>query len=378
MARPFQIWKRKDRGGQFFFRLRGEPAWRATGKTSRADALEAILGAIKEAEELKKAEPLKRPGGPSLGEYLQPFFVWERCPHVARLRGEGKRISKQHAKHQRSLIDRYILTDPLADKPVKAIRRGDVLDFRQRLIALAGPRTVNSAMTVLKSCIKEGIFREDLEKDPTIGVGNIRYEKRQSGIFSAAELLDLSPPTGPGPWEDLQGYCAFLVAATCGLRRGELLALRWKDIDFEELAVHVEQAWKDETEIGEPKWGQRRTVPLPTCTAAKLKELRADSIHVLPDSLVLCYEDGSRLGATWFTKRFARAMAVAGVDTQARGPRPHSFRHSLNTLLRDAGYSDEKIRAAMGWSNEGTQKLYTHWNVSHLRDQAKIIDGIWG
>lgn len=371
MTRPFQLWKRKDRGGQYYFRLRGESSWQNTGKTSRGDALDFIVDALKHVR-------LQTPAGPTLRDYLEPFFVWESCPHVARLRGEGKRISRQHAKHQRSVLERYILTDALADKAVKQIRRGDVLDFRQRLIDRAGSRTVNTVITVLKTCFKEGVFREDLEKDPTIGVGNIRYAKRESGVFSRTELGMLFPEIPPGPWEDLQGYTAFLVSATCGLRRGELLALRWRDIDFEELAVHVEQAWKDEREVGEPKWGQRRIVPLPARTAQKLKELRAESIHVMPDSLVFCYDDGSRFGATWFTKRFARAMATVGIDPKVRALRPHSFRHSLNTLLRDAGYSDEKIRAAMGWTNAGTQALYTHWKVEHLRDQAKIIDGIWG
>ena len=127
MGKPYQLWKRKDRGGQYYFRLRGESGWQNTGKTTRGDAEDYII------EELKKARP-KTPAGPILREYLARFFVWETCPHIARLRGEGKRISRQHAKHQRSLLDRYVLTDPLADRPVKAIRRGDVLDFRQRLI----------------------------------------------------------------------------------------------------------------------------------------------------------------------------------------------------------------------------------------------------
>ena len=54
----------------------------------------------------------------------------------------------------------------------------------------------------------------------------------------------------------------------------------------------------------------------------------------------------------------------------------HSFRHSLNTLLRAKGYSDEKIRAALGWTNAKTQADYAHWNTDHLREQADIVDGI--
>jgi len=120
-----------------------------------------------------------------------------------------------------------------------------------------------------------------------------------------------------------------------------------------------------------------RDVPLPLRTIKKLKELRTASFRVLPDALVFHNDDGSKKGYTWFTKRFKKAMDKAGIDNKARNLSGHSFRHSLNTILRDAGYSDEKIRAAMGWSNPKTQVGYTHWDSAHLMDQADLVDNIF-
>lgn len=108
----------------------------------------------------------------------------------------------------------------------------------------------------------------------------------------------------------------------------------------------------------------------------KLKILRRKSEHVLPDSLVFHNPDGSRKGTTWWNTQFRKAMRQAKIKAQERNLTGHSFRHSLNTLLRAKGYSDEKIRAALGWTNPKTQANYTHFNTDHLREQADIVDGL--
>jgi integrase len=69
-------------------------------------------------------------------------------------------------------------------------------------------------------------------------------------------------------------------------------------------------------------------------------------------------------------------MQKAKVNAKDRNLTGHSFRHSLNTLLRAKVYSDEKIRAALGWTNPKTQADYTHFNTDHLREQANIVDGL--
>jgi integrase len=290
---------------------------------------------------------------------------------------------------QRLLLDKYLLTDRIADKPLSAITRADVLDYRSRLAELLGSKvnTANKALAVLKTILKEALFREDLTRDPTAGVGNLKEDRGEAGIFTAAELLALFPVVGLGPWKSIQEKTVFRVAASTGMRRGEILALRWRHVDLEHEFVNVDEAWKGREETGTPKWGHRRVVPLPSVTAAALRDFweRREPNLAGPDCLVFCYIDGSRLGETWWAKAFAAAMKKVkigdgekekiGIDVRARGIKPHSFRHTVATLRRDAGEDPAKIRAALGWTNERTQDGYTHFDADMLR--SKVVDEIW-
>ena len=82
---------------------------------------------------------------------------------------------------------------------VHQLRRRDIIDFRSRLFTKNGPRIVNRTLGVLKTALKEGYFREDLHRDPTAGIGNIKYEAKESGIFTQKELKNLFPPDSLGP-----------------------------------------------------------------------------------------------------------------------------------------------------------------------------------
>ena len=88
------------------------------------------MNRLEEAEK-EAARASRKAKERSLRKYLEPYYQWDRCPHIARLRAEKKQISEQHAKHQRALINKYILEDSIADLSVRELRRGDVLDFQQ-------------------------------------------------------------------------------------------------------------------------------------------------------------------------------------------------------------------------------------------------------
>ncbi len=374
MAKPYGLWKR---GKTYYYRFPGG-SWRSTGRSRQDEALGYVLEQVEKAK-AEAARRIRAAASVPLRAYLESFYHWGSCPHVARLLAEKKQISPQHVKNQRVLIDKYLLKDPIADLPIQDLRRGDIVDFRGRMLAKAGDRQANRIVGVLKTCLKEGVYREEISKDPTLGVGNVRHVAQERGVFTAEELRRLFPELGLGPWQDLQAFACFLVAATVGLRRGEVLALRWRDLDFEKRLLHVRQAWKDDTTLGPPKWGKvREEVPLPELTARRLKQLRAKSMHVLPDALVFHNKDGARKSTLWWGEQFKAAMVKAKIPSSARRLTAHSFRHSLNTLLRSAGIPDEKIRAAMGWSSEKVQAGYTHFGGEDLRGQADLVDQVLG
>jgi len=203
----------------------------------------------------------------------------------------------------------------------------------------------------------------------------IHHRPAERGIFSREELRALFPADGLGPWGSLQAYTVFLMAATVGARRSEILALRWRDIDLDKGEISIRQAWKSETEIGPPKWGRAREgLPLPAKTAARLRELRKASYWILPDAFVFHGRKGGRLSSRWYQEAFTAAMAAAKIDAKARRLTGHSFRHSLATALRDGGVPAEKVQAALGWRDERTMDGYTHFGAEHLRGQADLID----
>ena len=207
-------------------------------------------------------------GGMSFAEYAAPFFLWNSCPHCKRVRASGGQIGPEHVANQRSLLERFILSDPFAQLLITKIKRGDCIDLRDRLIEKlkinaddredpAGKRTVNAALTVVSTIFSEGVER---------------------GIFTAQELRSLFPAgvEDLGPWDSLTAKTAFLLAATCGLRRNEVRALRWSSIDFEASVVRVHESFQGQSRPGLPKWDRRRETPLTNGAARHLLALRGE------------------------------------------------------------------------------------------------------
>ena len=72
-----------------------------------------------------------------------------------------------------------------------------------------------------------------------------------------------------------------------------------------------------------------------------------------------------------------QGLKAAEIDPGPRWLTPHSFRHTINTIVRDSGHDPAKIRAVLGWMDEEIQDNYTHWQTEDLRRWAEIVDRIW-
>jgi hypothetical protein len=71
-------------------------------------------------------------------------------------------------------------------------------------------------MSMLKIILKEAFFREEIDRDPTAGVGNTKYESANIGTFTEDELRMLFPRKVPDPWGDVNAYAVFMIAAVTG------------------------------------------------------------------------------------------------------------------------------------------------------------------
>lgn len=178
-------------------------------------------------------------------------------------------------------------------------------------------------------------------------------------------------------------YAPALVAVTTGLRRGELLGLKWPDIDFDagELSVRRSLEWvKGEVQFKPPKTAKsRRKVSLPDVTVEALRAHRADQarerLQLGPDyqdnGLVFAWFDGNVWIPDRFTAAFRRLVNKAGIGHL----RFHDLRHSHATQLLKEGVHPKVVSERLGHATIAiTLDTYSHVLPGLQEDAASRVD----
>jgi len=146
------------------------------------------------------------------------------------------------------------------------------------------------------------------------------------------------------------------VAAYTGLRRGELIALRWGDVDFVGHKLTVRRAISAGVEASSTKSRRACEVPLPDQAAVALDRLSKRTDFVGPDEYVFANRLGRRLDPTALRRRFERSRDAAGLPPL----RFHDLRHTYGSLLVAGGVDLQSVKAAMGHSRITTTERYLH------------------
>jgi integrase len=128
--------------------------------------------------------------------------------------------------------------------------------------------------------------------------------------------------------EDRRDADAFRLLFYTGLRLGEVLTLRWADVDVQGRLLLVRRGLSAGQETL-PKGRRHRFVPLPTPAVATLARLADRDEFTEPDDYVLCNRWGRRLDASALRRRYKRGCEAAGL----RPVRLHGLRHAAGSLL---------------------------------------------
>jgi integrase len=174
------------------------------------------------------------------------------------------------------------------------------------------------------------------------------------------------------------------VAATTGLRRGEVLALRWKDVDLERARVHITQV-AEQTKAGltfkEPKTDKsRRAVTLPSVTveafkrhwAAQAENRLALGLPRDDNALAFTDADGQPLKPSCMTKSFTRILGKAKTGTRVS---LHGLRHGHASHLLKRDTNPKIVSERLGHASVAiTLDLYSHVLPGLQEDTAKVVD----
>jgi integrase len=169
-------------------------------------------------------------------------------------------------------------------------------------------RTRNKQLTILNGIFRRAQKRFGLQRNPVVELERMR-EPRQVNldVFSLEEVLALVRAA-----ECEQDGAIYLTAAFTGLRRGELIALRWRDVDFPGEHVRVTASYTTRA-LTSPKSGRVRSVPLAPAAAAALARLSQREHWTGDDDLVFPGVTGTYLDASALLKRYKRALRAAGL-----------------------------------------------------------------
>jgi integrase len=263
---------------------------------------------------------------------------------------------------------------PFRDVPVSQVTAALIEEWRSHALADGLPRrTAIKLLAILHGIFERARRRYGLPSNPVADVEKLRerYRPEAYSFYSPEDVWALvretehpSDETPPCP----QDAAIFLTAAFTGLRLGELLALRVRDIDFEADAIRVMGSVDPVEGVGTTKSGRGRSVPMVEEVAQALARLLQREHFIGLDDFVFVSGSGGHLDGSALRRRYRAAQKRAGLDAL----RLHDLRHTFGSLAINRG-STVQVQAWMGHADARTTARYLHYK--RRTDEAKLLAG---
>jgi integrase len=297
-----------------------------------------------------------------------------------------RRLSAKTAVHHRALVQHQLIPQ-LGSLPIRNLtavhieaaeahlqRSGNVKGRKQGQGLSA--QTVLHVHRTLSQALAHAVKTGVLFRNPAEQVKPPRPQSREIVILTKPEIAILLHAA-----EGTSLYMIVLVGVTTGMRRGEILGLRWPDIDLRAARLTVNQSLerlKGKTTFKSPKTtGSRRTITLPTLTVEALERHRTAQAEerlrngLGKPELVFSHSDGSPMDPDSVTKAFDRLIGEAGV----RRITFHGLRHThISHQLMD-GVHVKIVSERAGHANVSiTLMVYSAFIPNMQADAAKGVD----
>lgn len=264
-----------------------------------------------------------------------------------------KRIVEEHIRPQ------------LGHLPIDEVTIIDLNSFFSKLkIAQSSKVRLKSVLyNIFKLAVKEQLLASNVIEllDP---IKNPMKEIKAISVEELQKLLAIAKTYNPL-------YYIIKLTVETGMRRGEVLALHWSDIDFDKKTISIKRAlqnYEGYQVVGEPKTAKsKRTISVSSETLQELLTLRKEDCDV-----VFSNPMGTYLLAPTVYRTFKRIVKKAGLRSDIRF---HDLRHTNATLLISKGINMKTVSERLGHSSITiTLDRYTHGVLEEDQKAAKVIE----
>ena len=342
------VWEPQRRLGKVWSKRTRPPAGYLTRSMAEA-RLEAILHGD---------DPLVNVEPPST-----TITFGQACDEHLRYLEHDKERKRSTVGDARSAIKVHLLPEFGEDTPVREIGTIEIDAYRDRLLAgELSRRTVQKILILLGGILGRAKRKGWIASNPCEDVEKVTV--RQSEEFNVLSIEQVHAVAREAATEMLRAI--IIVAAFTGLRQGELLALRWRHVDFADRIVHVQRNFVRGAE-DTPKSHRVRSVPLADQALVALDGLSRRGDFTGPDDLIFPNDVGGHLLDDDVRDAFYDALEVAGLGHLREKDDPivfHDLRHTFGTLaIRKAPVTD--VQYWMGHADIQTTMRYVHYQPQH-------------
>jgi integrase len=261
-----------------------------------------------------------------------------------------------------------------ASRSMQSITAEDVADLVDVLDGKGlAPKTIKNAIATLSALFTFAMAprRRWATHNPCVGAELPAVHEAAEIRFLTIDELDLLVAHArPGTFQGLD-RALYRTAAMTGLRLGELVALRWRDVDWTAARIRVRQNYV-RGRYGTPKSRRStRSVPMADEVGGELDRLFQAARHAGDDDLVFAHPaTGGPLTKANVTRRLHKALGDAGLDATHVF---HDLRHTFGTSMAAAGVPVRTLQEWMGHKHLTTTQRYADYAPSGR--EAELIAG---
>lgn len=259
----------------------------------------------------------------------------------------------------------------LGDKLISDIKPFDINYMLNDMAKSKSNGTMIMDRTICKSCLEYAYENGLIEKNPVISSTSVKSEHDHIRVLYKDEEIEIINALRKSPYVNI-----FKLASQTGMRVGEILALTWEDIDFENKLISVTKTvtYKNNNFIvTTPKTKNSiRNVPMTKDAIVSLRDQEVrDRNNRYGTDLVFYSTSGSYIQNSILRYQLTSTCKKLGLEPCSM----HSFRHAFATKCIEAGMRPKTLQMILGHSNINlTMNLYVHSSTQSQQNELEKIE----